>query len=231
MSPLTDSDASRKRSNVHPADRPNKRIREGKADRFERHYHEARSLFDGGDIREAAGELEKLLEEILREVVIANNWILSGKERYDSALTDESGERRALEQLTFRDLCGLFDTCSVILFDHDEKAKQDKYHERLRRYKKNKELLRTFRFEAIPDLLSECKNTQDKNDDTVRLGVQQVLCCVVALLQAHEENMLIGAHYHFLTNYRELEEEFDQIRDSNRKLTGLETKLEFLNDD
>ena len=216
---------------VADGDKPKQRIRDAEASHYEKLYHEARKRFDSGETREAAMRIESLLEQLLREIIMQNHHKLHGKAAFIEALPiGEDDSAKDIDKLNLKELCSVFDSSSIALFDQkeDELGGNDRYEKRLESYVENKELIRSFNFSALPALLHRCQQAKERNDPTVRLGVQQVLTCVVALMHAHVEEMVVGPHYHFLTNYMELREEIAQIRESNRKLTGLSTKFEYL---
>jgi predicted hydrocarbon binding protein len=93
-----------------------------------------------------------------------------------------------------------------------------------RDYEEYSPLISSFSFADLASLIAYCETTEDS--DTVKLGVQQVLCATVALLLAHEKIEIW--EYHLLANFSDMTEEVRRIRESYTKLSGLESRLSYI---
>jgi len=189
---------------------------------FEKEYTKARHSFEEGEYSKCAEKCENLLKNLLINIIDKNhrkldlyNNTYSKKLKEISLSRKEKEKVTSLEQLELKRISELFDDIDVNYFviagDN---------------YKKYSPLLNSFNYGHISDLIDYCK-TEGLSSPGVKLGSQQILNSITALLLARRKDMKIE-QYHLLVNYQHLREEIKQIQDSHNKLSTVKSELFYI---
>jgi predicted hydrocarbon binding protein len=193
---------------------------------FEKQYSEARKLFDRGEYPDCANQCNNLIRRILINIIDKNHRKLdllhpqySEKFKYISSVMHETQNKiKSLEELSLQKISELFDDKEVNYFQIAGNN-----------YEKYSPLLNSFNFKHISDLIDYCQNKNKENPE-VKLGVQQILSSITALLLARRQDMKVE-QYHLLSNYEHLREEIKRIQDSHNKLSTVKSELFYVYQD
>jgi len=153
-------------------------------DGYHSRYRKIRAHFDEVDVRTAAKEIEKLLQNMLRSILDENFVDIYSDPEYKEAKKKISQAEDKEIDWDVDKLCELYD--SVDIFTLCGERKQPKL-------KQNSPLLRSFK---LCDLLYLIRSIKEGHldPDTQRLGVQQALCFILALLVSMSEMEVQGVH-------------------------------------
>jgi len=182
---------------------------------FEKAYVRTRKAFENDKIREATRQAEQLLKNIVVDIIDSNYRRLSQSESFQKKVAQVVSDdpTKDLAEVSLRDLCSLLDDTDIQLFTFANKD-----------YEKHSILLKSFNYENLANLATYCEANSEADD--ARLGVQQLLCAITALLVAHLGIEI--SEYHLLANFTHITQEIERIRDSYTKLNPIESKMSYL---
>jgi len=196
---------------------------------FEKKYQKSREHYDQENYIKCAEELNLLFKELLVSIIDKVHRKLTSKtevgkfflDKINSLSNDKNGNNVDLNLVDLPDLCEVFDDKEIDIFINAEG-----------RYNDFANLLKSFNFHKIVEIIDDCKNGNVReNVEYIKLGLQQALNLVTALLLARQSSMQI-TQYHLLANFSHIKNELERIRSlSLHKITKHESKLYYLNDE